>query len=151
MCGICRMHARSESHFNGTNCQWDEFEGALATANCSRSQSSRTKAKYAGIVTAIILRVNLAAPTVQRMYQNIQLMSIPDENSNLIHTSHSQIQGYTLFSAWLPQDNIINACKSRKIISDLARQIIYLCANCIVGFDKEVFQDWIVSVLYQIF
>ena len=145
------MHARSESRFNGTNRHWDELECALATANRSRSQGSRTETKYAGIVTANILRVNLTAQIVQLLYQNTQLVSIPDENPKLIHTSHCHIQGYTSFSPWLPQDNIIKACESGKIIPGLARQVVYLCANCIVCFNKEVFQDWIVSVMYQIF
>lgn len=144
------MHARSESHNDCINRHWDEFECATATANCSRSQGSRTETKYAGIVGAIMSRVNLTAQIIQFLYRKTQEVSIPDENPKLIHTSHGHIQGYTWFSASLPKDNIINACESRKITPDLVRQVVYLCANCIVCFNKEGVQNWIVSVLYQI-
>ena len=113
------MHARSEGHDNGTDGQWDEVESALATANSSRSQRSRTETKYPGIVTTIMLRVNLTAQIVQLLYQNAQLLYIPDESPKLIHTGYSHIQGHTSFPASLPQDDILEACESGKIIPNL--------------------------------
>lgn len=45
---------------------------------------------------------------------------------------------------------IVNAGEWRKIIPGLVRQVVYLCTNSIICFDKKIFQDWIVSVPHQI-
>ena len=101
MGGVRRMHTRLKSHFDGTNRQWDEFECVRATTDCSCSQGSCTEAKYAGIMTVILSRIDLTTIIVQRLSRVTQPRLIPYKSCKLEHTSHSHIQWQTSLSARL--------------------------------------------------
>ena len=83
---------------------------------------------------------------VQLSYSDLHGGSVPDENPQLIHTGDSHIEGDTLFSSLLPEDDIFKVGKAGKVFSHFARQVVYLCPDGIVCFDQEVFQDGIVSI-----
>ena len=156
------MHARPESHNDDINRHWDELERAAAATDRRRSQGARTDAKDAGIVSAIMPRVSLATQMIQLLYLELcrkkraittgeKEIALPDEYPELIHTSHSHIKRYAMFPVLFPQDKVVKAGESRKIIPNLTRQFEYLCADCIICFEEKVFHDWIGSVQHQIF
>ena len=68
----------------------------------------------------------------------------------MVHTCYSHIQWYASFPTWFSEDNVVQAGKSRKAVSNLVWQCIQLRANCIVCPGEEVLQDRVVAALYQI-